>query len=246
MTASGVKYSRIVLKISGESFRGERGYGIDPEAVAYVAQQIKIVHEMGVELGVVVGGGNLLRGAEAEAEGMDRATADYAGMLGTIINALALQDALERRYDVVTRTQTAINVSQIAEPYIRRRAIRHLEKGRVVLFAAGTGDPYMTTDTTASLRAVEIGAKVLLMAKHDVDGVYASDPHVDPDAAKLDFVTYVEALGRRLKVMDSTAISLCMENNLPIIVFDLFRPGSIENIIMGERLGSLVAAEPAR
>jgi uridylate kinase len=246
VTASGVKYSRIVLKISGESFRGERGYGIDPEAVAYVAQQIKIVHEMGVELGVVVGGGNLLRGAEAEAEGMDRATADYAGMLGTIINALALQDALERRYDVVTRTQTAINVSQIAEPYIRRRAIRHLEKGRVVLFAAGTGDPYMTTDTTASLRAVEIGAKVLLMAKHDVDGVYASDPHVDPDAAKLDFVTYVEALGRRLKVMDSTAISLCMENNLPIIVFDLFRPGSIENIIMGERLGSLVAAEPVR
>ena len=244
MTASGVKYSRIVLKISGESFRGERGYGIDPEAVAYVAQQIKIVHEMGVELGVVVGGGNLLRGAEAEAEGMDRATADYAGMLGTIINALALQDALERRYDVVTRTQTAINVSQIAEPYIRRRAIRHLEKGRVVLFAAGTGDPYMTTDTTASLRAVEIGAKVLLMAKHDVDGVYASDPHVDPDAAKLDFVTYADALGRRLKVMDSTAISLCMENNLPIIVFDLFRPGSIENIIMGERLGSLVAAEP--
>jgi uridylate kinase len=246
VTASGVKYSRIVLKISGESFRGERGYGIDPEAVAYVAQQIKTVHEMGVELGVVVGGGNLLRGAEAEAEGMDRATADYAGMLGTIINALALQDALERRYDVVTRTQTAINVSQIAEPYIRRRAIRHLEKGRVVLFAAGTGDPYMTTDTTASLRAVEIGAKVLLMAKHDVDGVYASDPHVDPDAAKLDFVTYVEALGRRLKVMDSTAISLCMENNLPIIVFDLFRPGSIENIIMGERLGSLVAAEPVR
>ncbi len=246
MTASGVKYSRIVLKISGESFRGERGYGIDPEAVAYVAQQIKIVHEMGVELGVVVGGGNLLRGAEAEAEGMDRATADYAGMLGTIINALALQDALERRYDVVTRTQTAINVSQIAEPYIRRRAIRHLEKGRVVLFAAGTGDPYMTTDTTASLRAVEIGANVLLMAKHDVDGVYASDPHVDPDAAKLDFVTYAEALGRRLKVMDSTAISLCMENNLPIIVFDLFRPGSIENIIMGERLGSLVAAEPVR
>ncbi len=246
MTASGVKYSRIVLKISGESFRGERGYGIDPEAVAYVAQQIKIVHEMGVELGVVVGGGNLLRGAEAEAEGMDRATADYAGMLGTIINALALQDALERRYDVVTRTQTAINVSQIAEPYIRRRAIRHLEKGRVVLFAAGTGDPYMTTDTTASLRAVEIGANVLLMAKHDVDGVYASDPHVDPDAAKLDFVTYADALGRRLKVMDSTAISLCMENNLPIIVFDLFRPGSIENIIMGERLGSLVAAEPVR
>ena len=246
MTASGVKYSRIVLKISGESFRGERGYGIDPEAVAYVAQQIKIVHEMGVELGVVVGGGNLLRGAEAEAEGMDRATADYAGMLGTIINALALQDALERRYDVVTRTQTAINVSQIAEPYIRRRAIRHLEKGRVVLFAAGTGDPYMTTDTTASLRAVEIGANVLLMAKHDVDGVYASDPHVDPDAAKLDFVTYADALGRRLKVMDSTAISLCMENNLPIIVFDLFQPGSIENIIMGERLGSLVAAEPVR
>ena len=244
MTASGAKYRRVVLKLSGESFRGERGYGIDPEAVAYMAMQIKRVHEMGVELGVVVGGGNLLRGAEAEAEGMDRATADYAGMLATIINALALQDALERRYDVVTRTQTAINISQVAEPYIRRRAIRHLEKGRVVLFAAGTGDPYMTTDTTASLRAVEIGANVLLMAKHDVDGVYASDPRLDPSATKLDFVTYVEALEKRLRVMDSTAISLCMENNLPIIVFDLFKPGSIEDIIMGERLGSLVASEP--
>ena len=244
MTSSGAKYSRVVLKLSGESFRGERGYGIDPEAVAYVAQEIKRVQDMGVELGVVVGGGNLMRGAEAEAEGMDRATADYAGMLGTIINALALQDALERRYGVVTRTQSAINVSQVAEPYIRRRAIRHLEKGRVVLFAAGTGDPYMTTDTTASLRAVEIDAKVLLMAKHGVDGVYASDPHEDPNAAKLEFVTYMSVLEKRLGVMDSTAVSLCMENNLPIIVFDLFVPGSIEHILKGERLGSLVAAKP--
>lgn len=246
MTSPGTKYSRVVLKLSGESFRGDRGYGIDPEAVAYMAQEIKGVQSMGVELGVVVGGGNLMRGSEAEAEGMDRATADYAGMLGTIINALALQDALERRYGVVTRTQSAINVSQVAEPYIRRRAIRHLEKGRVVLFAAGTGDPYMTTDTTASLRAVEIGAKVVLMAKHGVDGVYASDPNVDPNAAKLEFLTYMSALENRLGVMDSTAISLCMENNLPIIVFNLFDPGSIVDIIKGERLGSLVADEPGR
>ena len=246
MTSSGAKYDRVVLKLSGESFRGERGYGIDPEAVAYMAQEIKRVQEMGVELGVVVGGGNLIRGAEAEAEGMDRATADYAGMLGTIINALFLQDSLERRYGVATRTQSAINVSQIAEPYIRRRAIRHLEKGRVVLFAGGTGDPYMTTDTTASLRAVEIGAKVVLMAKHGVDGVYASDPRVDPNAAKLEFVTYMSVLEKRLGVMDSTAVSLCMENNLPIIVFDLFKPGTIEHILRGEPLGSLVAAEPGR
>ena len=246
MTPSGSKYSRVVLKLSGESFRGERGYGIDPEAVSYMAQQIKLVHDMGVELGVVVGGGNLIRGAEAEAEGMDRATADYAGMLGTIMNALFLQDSLERRYGIVTRTQSAINVSQVAEPYIRRRAIRHLEKGRVVLFAAGTGDPYMTTDTTASLRAVEIGAKVVLMAKHGVDGVYASDPRLDPNATKLEFVTYMSVLEKRLGVMDSTAVSLCMENNLPIIVFDLFEPGSIEHILRGERLGSLVAAEPGR
>ena len=245
MREAGVKYSRILLKLSGESFRGERSYGIDPKAISYIARQIKAVRDMGVQLGVVVGGGNILRGAEeAEAGGMDRASADYAGMLGTLINALALQDALERQYGVNTRTQSAISVQQIAEPYIRRRAIRHLEKDRVVLFACGTGNPFMTTDTAAALRSVEIDASVLLMAKHDVDGVYTSDPQQDPNAAKFEFLTYLEALEKRLGVMDSTAVSLCMENNIPIIVFDLLVPGSIERIIKGEQLGSLVAAEP--
>ena len=237
------KYNRILLKLSGESFKGDRGYGIDPKAVNYMASQIKTVRDAGVQLGVVVGGGNIWRGVEAHAEGMDRASADYAGMLATIINALALQDALERNYGVDTRTQSAINIQQIAEPYIRRRAIRHLEKNRVVLFGAGTGNPFMTTDTTAALRAIEIDAKVLLMAKHGVDGVYAADPHQDPDATKLGFLTYMEAMERRLGVMDSTALSLCMENDLPIIVFDLFVPGSIDRIIKGDRLGSLVAAQ---
>jgi uridylate kinase len=178
---------------------------------------------------------------EAEAEGMDRASADYAGMLATVINALALQDALERRYGVDTRTQSAINVQAVAEPYIRRRAIRHLEKGRVVIFAAGIGNPFMTTDTAAALRATEIEANVLLMAKHRVDGVYASDPNVDPDAPRLDFLTYRDALDRRLGVMDTTALSLCEENKIPIVVFDLFTEGSIQRIVSGERIGSLVA-----
>ena len=240
---SGIKYSRILLKLSGESFKGDLGYGIDPKAVAYMASQIKVVKDLGVELGVVVGGGNIWRGADAQSGGMDRATADYAGMLATVINALALQDALERHYQVDTRTQSAINIQQIAEQYIRRRAIRHLEKDRVVIFAAGTGNPFMTTDTAAALRAIEIDAKVLLMAKHQVDGVYASDPNVNPDAVKFESLTYFEALERRLGVLDSTAISLCMDNNLPIIVFDLFAPGSIDRVIRGERLGSLVAAE---
>ena len=246
MTMNGVKYSRILLKLSGESFKGTRGYGIDPEAVDYMASQIKAVRDMGVQLGVVVGGGNIWRGAEAQAGGMDRATADYAGMLATIINSLALQDALESRHKVDTRTQSAITVQQIAEPYIRRRAIRHLEKNRVVLFASGTGNPFMTTDTTAALRAIEIDASVLFMAKHNVDGVYASDPNLDPSAPKMEYITYFEALEKRLGVMDSTALSLCMENNLPIVVFDLFVPGTVERIIKGERLGSLVAAEPNR
>ena len=238
---SGLKYSRILLKLSGESFKGQRGYGIDPKAVDYMASQIKGVRELGVQMGVVVGGGNIWRGSEANAEGMDRASADYAGMLATVINALALQDALERNHDVDTRTQSAINIQQIAEPYIRRRAIRHLEKNRVVLFAAGTGNPFMTTDTTAALRAVEIDATILLMAKHDVDGVYASDPHQHPEATKFEFLTYLEALERRLKVMDTTALSLCMEHTLPIVVFDMSVPGSINRIIRGERLGSMVA-----
>jgi uridylate kinase len=240
---SEFKYSRILLKLSGESFKGERGYGIDTAALAFMAEQIRDVQAMGVELGVVVGGGNIWRGAEAQAEGIDRATADYAGMLATVINALALQDALERKYEVPTRTLSAIGIQQIAEPYIRRRAIRHLEKGRVVIFASGTGNPYMTTDTAAALRAIEIDAEVLLMAKHNVDGVYASDPMVNPDAAKLDTLTYLQALEQRLGVMDSTALSLCMENDLPIIVFDVFVPGNAKRIVAGERLGSMVSAE---
>ena len=235
-----VKYSRILLKLSGESFKGESGTVIDSESVSYMARQIKAVRDMGVELGVVVGGGNIWRGSQAS--GMDRATADYAGMLATVIDALALQDSLERKFDIPTRTQTALTIQQVAEPYIRRRAIRHLEKERVVLFAAGTGNPFMTTDTAAALRAIEINAKVLLMAKHGVDGVYATDPNLDPAAEKLDTLTYLEALERRLGVMDSTALSLCMENNLPIIVFDLFTPGSLERIIRGESVGSVVSA----
>ncbi len=235
-----VKYSRILLKLSGESFKGESGALIDPEAVSYMARQIKAVRDMGVQLGVVVGGGNIWRGSQAS--GMDRATADYAGMLATVIDALALQDSLERVFDIPTRTQTALTIQEVAEPYIRRRAIRHLEKDRVVLFAAGTGNPFMTTDTAAALRAIEINAKVLLMAKHGVDGVYATDPNLDPSAEKLDTLTYLEALERRLRVMDSTALSLCMENNLPIIVFDLFTPGTLERIIQGESVGSVVNA----
>jgi uridylate kinase len=202
--------------------------------------------DMGVQVGVVVGGGNIWRGAEAEAQGMDRATADYAGMLATVINALALQDALERNYGVDTRTQTAISIQQVAEAYIRRRAMRHLERGRVVIFASGTGNPYMSTDTAAALRAIEIGAGLLLMAKHAVDGVYASDPNVDPQAEKLDFVTYQSALERHLGVMDATALSLCMENDLPIVVFDMAEQGSMERILSGEPVGSLVAVSRDR
>ena len=237
-------YGRVLLKLSGESFKGERGYGIDPDAIDYMASQIKSVWSMGVELGIVVGGGNIWRGTEAEAEGMDRAAADYAGMLATVINALALQDALERRYQVDTRTQSAIGVQQVAELYIRRRAIRHLEKGRVVIFAAGTGNPFMTTDTAAALRAIEIEAKVLLMAKHEVDGIYAADPNVDPEAPKFEFLTYREVMDKRLEVMDTTALSLCEEHDVPIVVFDLFAENSIQRIISGEQLGSLVAATP--
>lgn len=244
MPAPGVKYSRVLLKVSGESFKGERGYGIDPLAVEYISKQIKLIHDNGVELGVAVGGGNIWRGSEAEQEGMDRATADYAGMLATVIDALVLQESLERRFNVNTRTQTAINIQQIAEPYIRRRAIRHLEKKRVVLFSAGTGNPFMTTDTAAALRAVEIDAKVLLMAKNNVDGVYDSDPNKNPNAVKIEHMTHQDALEKRLGVMDSTALSLCMDNNLPIIVFDLFVPGNLERIINGEMLGSVVSTSP--
>jgi uridylate kinase len=208
-----------------------------------MAEEMRSVLELGVEMGVVVGGGNIWRGTQAELDGMDRATADYAGMLATIISALALQDTLERKFGLVTRTQSAINVSQVAEPYIRRRAIRHLEKGRIVLFAAGTGNPFVTTDTGAALRAVEIGAEVLLMAKHNVDGVYEADPITNPDARKIEHLTYFEALEKRLGVMDTTALSLCMDNDVPIIVFDLFRQGSLKRIVRGEALGSVVSSD---
>ena len=234
-----LKYKRVLLKLSGEALMGESEYGIDPATVENIAQQLKRIVEGGIQVAVVVGGGNIWRGAAAEARGMDRATADYAGMLATMINALALQDALEKE-GVLTRTQSAIAIQAIAEPYIRRRAIRHLEKGRVVIFAAGTGNPYMTTDTAAALRAIEIGADVLLMAKNNVDGVYDSDPLVNKGAKRFDELSYLDALRMRLEVMDSTALSLCMDNNLPIIVFDLRAPRSVERVVAGELIGTLV------
>ncbi len=233
------KYKRVLLKLSGEALMGESG--LDPAILSGIAQQIKEVRDTGVEVAIVVGGGNIWRGAAAEARGMDRATADYAGMLGTLINALALQDALEKE-GVATRTQSAIAVQAVAEPYIRRRAIRHLEKGRAVLLAAGTGNPYMTTDTAAALRAIELGAEVLLMGKCRVDGVYDADPVKNPQAKKFDTLSYMDALKLRLEVMDSTALSLCMDNGLPIIVFDLNAPRSIVRAVMGEPIGTMVSA----
>jgi uridylate kinase len=232
-------YNRILLKVSGESLKGSGSYGIEPAAVNYLAQQISQAHNMGVEVAVVIGGGNIWRGAPAESQGMDRATADYAGMLATIINALALQDALER-CGITTRTQSALQVQAVAEPYIQRRAMRHLEKGRVVLFAAGTGNPFMTTDTASALRALEIGAEVLLMAKHNVDGVYDSDPNENLDAVRFNNLDYMDALNRRLDVMDATAVSLCMDNKLPIIVFDIGDEGSICRILSGESVGTII------
>ena len=234
------QYHRVLLKLSGESFKGEQGFGIDPAAVAYIAGEIRAIHDLGVQTGVVVGGGNIWRGAEAERQGMDRPMADNAGMLATLINALALQDALERLHGIDTRTQSAINIQEVAEPFIRRRAIRHLEKGRVVIFAAGTGNPYMTTDSAAALRAVEINASILLMAKHEVDGVYSADPRIHPDATKIDSLTYEDALTRRLEVMDSTALTMCMENEVPILVFDIFDKGSLRRVVRHETVGSLV------
>lgn len=239
---SAAKYKRVLLKLSGEAFSGGVAYGIDAATLLKVAKQIKKVTAMGVAVGIVVGGGNIWRGAKAEKEGMDRVTADYAGMLATVINALALQDVLESQ-GVPTRMQTAITVQQVAEPYIRRRAIRHLEKGRVVIFAAGTGNPYMTTDTAAALRAIEIQAEVLLMTKNNVDGIYSADPLIDPKAKKFDKLTHFEMLNLRLEVMDATALSLCLENKLPIIVFDLQAPNSIERAVAGETIGTLVYSE---
>ena len=234
-----LKYKRVLLKLSGEALMGEGEYGIDSATVENIARQLRRIVKKGIQVAVVVGGGNIWRGAAAEARGMDRATADYAGMLATMINALALQDALEKM-GVVTRTQSAIAIQAIAEPYIRRRAIRHLEKGRVVIFAAGTGNPYMTTDTAAALRAIEINAEVLLMAKNNVDGVYDSDPLVNPRAKRFDQLSYLDALRMRLEVMDSTALSLCMDNRLSIVVFDLRAPRSLERVVVGELIGTLV------
>jgi uridylate kinase len=239
---TSAKYKRVLLKLSGEAFSGKAAYGIDSGTVHFIAQQIKQIVEMGVGIAVVVGGGNIWRGAAAEQKGMDRVTADYAGMLATVINALALQDALEEA-GVTTRTQSAIGIEQVAEPYIRRRAIRHLEKGRAVIFAGGTGNPYMTTDTAAALRAIEIEAEVLLMTKNNVDGVYDADPHKNPNAKKLDKLTFLEALNLRLNVMDTTALSLCMDNRLPIVVFDLLAPRSIERAVIGEPIGTLISSE---
>ncbi len=229
-----------MLKVSGESLRGSASIGIDPNAVSYLAEQIAQVHNKGVEVGVVIGGGNIWRGEAAQSQGMDRATADYAGMLATVINALALQDGLEKR-GIVTRTQSALTMQAIAEPYIRRRAIRHLEKGRVVIFAAGTGNPFMTTDTAAALRALEIGADVLLMAKNNVDGVYDSNPHENPDAVRFSSLNYMDALNLRLEVMDSTAVSLCMDNEMSIIVFDIIQAGSMSCILSGEPVGTIIS-----
>ena len=239
MVGGDAKYRRAVLKLSGESLRGESTDGLDWSVLDYIATEVKAAVATGIELSLVVGGGNIWRGTSAERQGMDRATADYAGMLATLINALALQDALERA-GVTTRTQSALEVRAVAEPYIYRRALRHLEKGRVVIFAAGTGSPYMTTDTTAALRAVEMNADLLLMAKNNVDGVYDADPRQDPNARKFEEVTYIEMLNRQLTVMDSTALSLCMENKLPIRVFDVFNQGSIQRILAGEQIGTLV------
>ncbi|HLI51059.1 MAG TPA: UMP kinase [Thermomicrobiaceae bacterium] len=234
------RYRRLLLKLSGEALTGEAGYGIDQGVVSRLAEEISRVTSDGLELAIVMGGGNIWRGVAASVEGMERATADYMGMLGTVINALALQDALERQ-GVHTRVQTAIEMHEVAEPYIRRRAIRHMEKGRVVILAAGTGNPYFTTDTAAALRALEIGAEVILMGKNHVDGVYDDDPKVNPAATRYDRITHQEALERNLRVMDQSALALCRENALPVIVFDLLWPGNIERAALGEEVGTLVS-----
>ncbi|MEG6585914.1 UMP kinase [Dendrosporobacter sp. 1207_IL3150] len=233
------KYKRVILKLSGEALAGGKGYGIDPIVVDSIAREIKEIKATSLEVAIVVGGGNIWRGLAGSAKGMDRATADYMGMLATVMNSLALQDALEQ-CDVDTRVQTAIEMRQMAEPYIRRKAIRHLEKGRVVIFAAGTGNPYFSTDTTAALRAAEIEADVILMAKKNTDGVYDADPRYNPDAKKFKELEYIEVLQRGLGVMDSTATSLCMDNKIPIIVFSIDEPGNILKAALGHDIGTLV------
>jgi len=236
------RYKRVMLKLSGEALRGGHSYGIDTPTLNKIADQIKKVISLGVGVGITVGGGNIWRGARAEADGMDRVTADYAGMLATVINALALQDVLER-HGIETRTQSALDIQSVAEPYIRRRAIRHLEKGRVVIFAGGTGNPYMTADTAAALRAIEIGAEVLLMTKYGVDGIYTADPRKNPRAKKIDKITHLQVLNRRLEVMDTTALTLCLDNKLPIIVFDLKARDGMQQAVLGKAIGTLVTSE---
>ena len=233
-------YKRILLKLSGEALMGEKQYGIDPAVTAQIARDVKDIQQLGVETAIVIGGGNIFRGLAASSRGMDRASGDYMGMLATVINALALQDALEQN-GVVTRVMSAIEMRAVAEPFIRRRAIRHLEKGRAVIFAAGTGNPYFTTDTAAALRAMEIRASVIMKATK-VDGIYSADPMKDPTATRYDTISYLEVLEKRLQVMDATAISLCMDNQLPILVFNLRTPGNLRRAVLGESIGSVVKA----
>ena len=232
-------YTRALLKLSGEALAGDKGSGLDFHAVEAFAEEVKAVHALGVHLSLVVGGGNIIRGATASREGLDRVSADYMGMLATVINALALQDVLEKK-GVDTRVMTAIRMESLAEPYIRRRAQRHQEKGRLVLFAGGTGNPYVSTDTAGALRGIEVGADVLLMAKNAVDGVYSDDPRKNPAATKFDQISYIDAINMGLRVMDGTALTLCMENRLPIIVFDVDQPGAFERVVLGERLGTVI------
>jgi len=234
-------YKRILLKLSGEALAGKQGYGIDPEVIADIADEIREVMGLGVQVALVIGGGNIFRGVAAASRGMDRASADYMGMLATVMNSLAMQDALEK-VGVATRVQSAIEMQEVAEPYIRRRAVRHLEKGRVVIFGAGTGNPYFTTDTAASLRAMEIGADIILKATK-VDGVYNADPAKDKDAVKFPSLTYIDVLKMGLQVMDATATSLCMDNNLPIVVFDLTSRGNIMRVVLGEPIGTIVKGD---
>ncbi len=234
-------YKRVLLKLSGEALAGDQGYGIDPQTIITIANEVKEVVECGVQLALVIGGGNIFRGLAASSKGMDRASADYMGMLATMINSLAMQDALEK-IGVDTRVQSAIAMQEVAEPYIRRRAMRHLEKGRVVIFGAGTGNPYFTTDTAASLRAMEINAQVILKGTK-VDGVYSADPKKDPNAIKFSRLTYLEVLKKGLQVMDATATSLCMDNSLPIIVFDVTTDGNVKKVVCGEEIGTIVKGE---
>ncbi len=241
---AAAKYKRVVLKLSGESLAGDQGFGINPAVVEDIAKQIKAVRDRAVDVAVVVGGGNIWRGLAGSAKGMDRATADYMGMMATVMNALALQDALEK-LDVDTRVQTAIEMRQVAEPYIRRKAIRHMEKGRVVIFGAGTGNPYFSTDTTAALRAAEIEADVILMAKKGTDGIYDCDPNKNANAKKFDTLTYIDILNKGLQVMDSTATSLCMDNKIPLVVFNIDQHENIVKAALGEQIGTTVGGTEA-